>query len=144
MSNRNVKKGDMVMIIAGKDKGKTGEVTFVDSKAGKVIVDGLNVLSKSVKPRSAQEKGGIIKKSAPFDISNTLPVCPACSKVTRVGHKIEEKDGKQVKIRVCKKCGASLEKALAVKKKTAAKKASTTETKKKAVKKTTAKKPENK
>lgn len=136
MTSRNIKKGDIVMVIAGKDKGKTGEVTFVDVKAGKVVVEGLNVVSKCVKARTAQEKSGIVKKSAPFDISNALPVCPACSKVTRVAYKEVEKDGKKVMARICKHCGAELE-ASATKKKVAAKKAApATETKKKAVKKT--------
>lgn len=144
MANRNIKKGDMVMVIAGKDNGKSGEVALVNAKDGKVVVNGLNIVSKSIKPRNAQEKGGIIKKEAPLEVSNVMVICPSCSKVTRVAHKEEEKDGKMVKIRICKKCGASLDEVKQPKKKvTASKKAdSDADDKKKKATRKTAKKAE--
>lgn len=101
-----IKTGDNVVVIAGKDKGKSGKVSKVYAEENRVLVEDVNVVSKHQKPRSQQEKGGIIKKSAPIDASNVLVVCPVCKKATRVAH--NEVDGK--KVRVCKKCGASLDK----------------------------------
>ena len=101
-----VKKGDQAVVISGKDKGKKGKVSQVIPTTGKVVIENVNVVSRHKKPRSAQEKGGIMKKAAPIDASNVMVVCPACGKATRVAHKII--DGE--KARVCKKCGASLDK----------------------------------
>ena len=111
----NIKKGDVVMIIAGKDKGKSGEVISVNPDAHRVIVDDANMISKSVRPRSAQEKGGIVKQAGSIDVSNGMLVCPKCEKVVRVKHEVVEKDGKQVKVRICAKCGASLDEKAAKK-----------------------------
>ncbi|MEG1508851.1 MAG: 50S ribosomal protein L24 [Clostridia bacterium] len=129
MAKLQVKKGDAVIVIAGKDKGKSGQITSVNTSDKRVIIDGLNMVSKAVKPRSAQEKGGILKKEASVDASNVMIVCPVCGKATKVAHSMIDKDGKTVKIRVCKKCGASLEEATASKKKTAAKKVASKATK---------------
>ncbi len=128
-----VKTGDTVVVLAGKDKGKTGKVTAVSADQGRVIVENINVVSKHQKPRSQEDKGGIIKKSAPIDASNVQVICPVCGKATRVAH--SEVDGK--KVRTCKKCNASLDKAF-VKKTT--KKAEKPATEKKTTKKSTAKK----
>lgn len=106
MSKLSVKKGDMVLVIAGKDKNKRAKVLAVSPEAGRVVVEGVNVVSKCKKARSAQEKSTIIKMEAPINASNVMVVCPECGKATRVAHK--ELDGK--KVRVCKKCGASLDK----------------------------------
>lgn len=111
----NIKKGDVVMIIAGKDKGKSGEVISVNPDAHRVIVDDANMISKSVRPRSAQEKDDIIKQAGTIDVSNVMLVCPKCEKVVRVKHEVVEKDGKQVKVRICAKCGASLDEKAAKK-----------------------------
>lgn len=105
----NIKKGDTVAVIAGKDKSKVGKVVATFPKNEKVIVENVNIVSKHKKPRSAQDKGGIVKKSNPIDVSNVMIVCPVCGKLTRIAHK--ELEGK--KARVCKKCGASLDKAMA-------------------------------
>lgn len=105
MSNLKVKKGDTVLVIAGKDKGKKAKVLAVSPLKNRVIVEGVNVVSKCKKARSAQEKSEIIKKEAGIDASNVMVVCPKCGKPTRVSHQII--DGK--KVRVCK-CGASLDK----------------------------------
>jgi len=109
----HVKKGDNVLVIAGKDKGKSGKVLTAIPADNAVIVSGINIVSKHKKPRSAQDKGGIIKKENKIDSSNVQIICPECGKATRVAHAIDEK-GK--KFRQCKKCKASLDKAVSVKK----------------------------
>lgn len=101
-----VKKGDQAVVISGKEKGKKGKVAQVIPTTGKVVIENVNVVSRHKKPRSAQDKGGIMKKAAPIDASNVMVVCPSCGKATRVAHKVI--DGE--KARVCKKCGASLDK----------------------------------
>lgn len=98
----HVKTGDMVMIISGKDKGKTGKVLEVSPKEGKVIVEGCNIATKHVKPRSANEQGGLVKVEAPLYVSKVMLVCPKCGKPTRIAHKIFEDGSKQ---RACKHKG---------------------------------------
>ena len=120
----HVKKGDNVLVIAGKDKGKSGKVLTAIPADNAVVVSGINIISKHKKPRSAQDKGGIIKKENKIDASNVQIICPECGKATRIAHSVDEK-GK--KFRQCKKCKASLDKAVAVKKE--AKKAAKAETK---------------
>lgn len=117
MAKLFVKKGDTVVVIAGKEKGKTAKVLEVSPKSNKVLVENVNVVTKHQKQKSQEEKGGIIKKSAPIEASNVMVICPDCGKATRVAHK--EVDGK--KVRICKKCGASLDKAEAKKVKKQAK-----------------------
>lgn len=102
----NIKKGDTVYVITGKDKGKSGKITAVYSDKNKVLIENVNIVTKHQKPKSQQDKGGIVKKPAPIDASNVMVVCPVCNKATRISHK--EIDGK--KARICKKCGASLDK----------------------------------
>ncbi len=114
-----VKSGDNVLVITGKDKGKTGKVTAVYADTNKVLVENVNIVSKHQKPKSAQDKGGIFKRPAPIEASNVQVVCPVCNKATRVAHK--EIDGK--KVRICKKCGASLDKEFVKQTKKEAKKA---------------------
>lgn len=101
-----VKKGDTVLVIAGKEKGKTGKVLEVFPKDNKVLVDGINIVTKHKKARSQQDKSEIVKKAAPFEVSNVMVVCGTCGKATRIAHK--EINGKNA--RVCKKCSASLDK----------------------------------
>ena len=101
-----IKTGDNVLVITGKDKGKSGKVTAVNADANKVVVEDINVVTKHQKPRSQQDKGGIFKRPAPIDASNVLVICPVCGKATRIAH--AEIDGK--KVRVCKKCNASVDK----------------------------------
>ena len=100
----NIRKGDKVVVISGKDKGKEGKILVADPKAGKVIVEGVSVASKHQKPRKQGEEGGIIKMETPIYACKVMVVCPKCGKPTRVAHKLV--DGK--KVRVCKKCGADL------------------------------------
>ena len=104
MSKMTVKKGDQVVVLSGKDKGKQGEVLVADPKAGKVIVKGVNADTKHQKPQKQGQEGGIIKVETPLYVSKVQLVCPKCGKGTRVAHKIS--DGK--KVRVCKKCGAEI------------------------------------
>ena len=100
----NVKKGDNVVVLSGKDKGKQGKILVSDPKAAKVIVEGVNVATKHQKPRKQGEEGGIIKVETPIYASKVQLVCPKCGKATRVGHKVEG----DKKVRVCKKCGAEI------------------------------------
>lgn len=104
MNTLHVKKGDEVMIISGKDKGKKGKVLEISPSEGKVIVEGRNMVTKHVKPRRTGELGGIVKAEGPLYACKVMPVCPKCSKATRVGHKING----DKKVRVCKHCGAEL------------------------------------
>ena len=98
----HVRKNDTVMVISGKDKGKTGEVLSVMPKTGKVVVKGINVVTKHQKPNRANMQGGIIQKEAPIYSSKVMLYCDKCKSVTRISHKMLE-DGS--KVRVCKKCG---------------------------------------
>ena len=104
MSKIHVKKGDEVMIISGKDRGKKGKVLEISPSEGKVIVEGRNMVTKHVKPRMQGQLGGIVKAEGALYACKVMPICPKCDKPTRVGHKI---DGDK-KVRVCKHCGANL------------------------------------
>ena len=102
----HVKNTDRVMIIAGKDKGKEGNIKKVNIAEGTVTVEGLNMVTKAQKPQPmAGIQGGLIKIEAPLDASKVMVVCPACEKPTRIKHEVV--DGK--KVRVCKKCGEQLD-----------------------------------
>ena len=100
----NVKTGDTVVVISGKDKGKEGKVLEAMPADKKVIVEGVNVATCHVKPRKQGEEGGIIRREIPMYVSKVMLVCPKCGKATRVGHKTV--DGKNV--RTCKKCGETI------------------------------------
>ena len=100
----NVKKGDTVVVLSGKDKGKQGKVQGTVPSEAKVVVEGVNMVTCHTKPRRQGEEGGIVRREAALYASKVQVVCPKCGKGTRVAHKIE--DGK--KIRVCKHCGAEL------------------------------------
>ena len=109
-----VKSKDQVVVISGKDKGVKGKVIAAAPKAGKVIVEGVAMVTKHQKARAQGQPGGIIKKEAFIDASNVMIVCPKCSKATRVAHKAVEVTGKDGKVttknvRICKKCGAQLD-----------------------------------
>ena len=101
-----IKKGDTVIVISGKDKGKTGKVLVADPKNNKVIVEGVNVATKHQAPKKQGDQGGIINREIPMYASKVMLVCPKCKKGVRVGYSVLE-DG--TKVRVCKKCGASIE-----------------------------------
>ncbi|WP_028505023.1 50S ribosomal protein L24 [Ruminococcus sp. FC2018] len=105
MNKVHVRSGDTVVVLSGKDKGKQGKVLQVSPKEGKVIVEGLNVVTKHVKPRRQGEQGGIVEAEAAMYASKVQLVCPKCSKPTRIAHKILE-DGS--KVRVCKSCSEEI------------------------------------
>ena len=104
----HVKKGDTVVVISGKDKGKEGKVLHVFPQAQRVIVENVNIIKKHTKPNPAtNNKGGIIEKEAPIHSSNVMLVCGRCNKPTRIGKKILDDN---TRARVCKKCGEVLDK----------------------------------
>ncbi|WP_138204930.1 50S ribosomal protein L24 [Haloimpatiens lingqiaonensis] len=98
----HVRRNDTVMVISGKDKGKTGEVLKVYPKTGKVLVKGVNIVTKHQKPNRQNMQGGIIQQEAPLYSSKVMLYCTKCNTVTRISKKVLE-DG--TKVRVCKKCG---------------------------------------
>ncbi len=102
----HLKTGDRVIIISGKDKGKVGNVKEALPKEGKIVVEGVNMVTKATKPNPmANIPGGLVKFEAPFNSSKAMLYCPKCEKPTRIRHD-EPEDGK--KTRVCKKCGEQL------------------------------------
>lgn len=100
-----VKKNDTVLVITGKDAGKTAKVLAAMPKDNRVIVDGVNVQKKHKKARSAQDVSEIQSNPGPINASNVMVVCPVCNKATRVAYAIEG----EKKARICKKCGAVLD-----------------------------------
>lgn len=105
MNKVHVKTGDSVVILSGKSAGSTGKVLAVSPKEGKVIVEGCNIATKSVKPRRQGETGGIVKAEAAMYACKVQLLCPKCGKGTRVAHKLDEEGNK---VRVCKHCGAEI------------------------------------
>ena len=102
-----LKKNDKVMIMAGKDRGKSGKVLFVNKMKTRLVVEGLNMVKKTKRPDQQRQKGGIIEIEAPLSISNVMVVCPKCGKPVRMKSRMLE-TGK--KIRACGKCGEMLDK----------------------------------
>ena len=99
-----IRKGDTVQVLSGNDKGKTGEVLEVIPKTSEVVVKGVNVRKRHIKPKKQGDEGGIIPIECAINSSKVSVVCPKCNKVAKIGYSIE--DGE--KVRVCKKCGAKL------------------------------------
>jgi large subunit ribosomal protein L24 len=99
-----IKKADMVKMLAGKDSGKTGKVSSVFPAEKKVIVEGLNLVKKHMRPRREGEKGQRVEVPRKIQISNVALICPKCGKATRVGLKIEGEN----KMRICKKCNSEI------------------------------------
>lgn len=112
-----IKKGDNVVVLTGKDKGKKAAVIKAYPADNKVVLEGLNMVTKHVKPRSANQPGGKVEQPAAIDVSNVMIVCPECGKATKIAH--DKVDGKNV--RKCKKCGAVLDGKATAKKQTAKK-----------------------
>lgn len=100
-ANVHVKRGDTVVVISGKDKGKKSEVLKVIPKKNRVVVKGVNMATKHVRPSATNRQGGIIHQEAPLAASNVMLYCTKCNKVTRIAHTILQ-DGS--KVRVCKHC----------------------------------------
>ncbi|NLA87742.1 MAG: 50S ribosomal protein L24 [Clostridiales bacterium] len=101
----NIKSGDTVVILSGKDKGKEGKVLSADPRNSKIVVEGINIAYKHKKPRKQGEEGGIVKMETPIYVSKAMRVCPKCGKPTRAAHKILD-DG--TKTRICKKCAETI------------------------------------
>ena len=96
-----LKKGDNVLIISGKDRGRKGKILEVLPKKGKIVVEGMNIHKKHTKPKRQGQKGEVVEISASFDASNAQLMCTKCTKAARVGYKITA----EKKYRACKKCG---------------------------------------
>ena len=114
-----IKQGDLVQILAGKDRGKQGRIIEARPSDGRVLVENLNVMTRHTRPRplkdanrmggSQMSPGGRIEKAAPVDISNVMLVCPVCKRPTRVGTKLKEVKGETIRVRVCKRDGCGEE-----------------------------------
>ena len=114
-----IKKGDLVQVLAGKDRGKQGRVLDARPRDRSVIVENLNIAKRHTKPRPVRDStrmgganiipGGIIEKAVPLDVSNVMLVCPTCRQPTRVGVKVKEVKGETVRVRVCKRDGCGQE-----------------------------------
>jgi large subunit ribosomal protein L24 len=108
-----IRKGDVVHILTGKDRGKQGRVIDARPRDGKVVVENLNLVKRHTKPRPIQNAsrmggaqmtpGGIVEKPSPLPIGNVMLVCPTCKRPTRVGTKLKDVKGQQVRVRVCKR-----------------------------------------
>ncbi|HEX6109671.1 MAG TPA: 50S ribosomal protein L24 [Ktedonobacteraceae bacterium] len=111
LAKMNIKKGDTVLIITGKDRGKQGIVSRALPQVNKVIVEGLNIAKKHIRPQGQTRQGGIIEKAMPLQVSNTMLICTECGKPTRVAHDRRPMgtDQKMRSVRVCKKCQKVIE-----------------------------------
>lgn len=111
LAKMNIKKGDEVLILTGKDKGKQGKVSRALPQVEKVVVEGLNMVKKHVKPQgqSQTRQGGIIDKAMPLHVSNTMLICSECKKPTRVAHERRTINDKERSVRVCKQCHKVIE-----------------------------------
>jgi len=99
-----IKKGDTILVISGKDRGRKGKALKVFPKEGKILVEGINLRKKHQKPKRTGEKGQIVTLPGLINISNVKLICPKCGKATRVGYIIVENK----KYRICKKCGQEI------------------------------------
>ncbi|WP_418867233.1 50S ribosomal protein L24 [Senegalimassilia anaerobia] len=103
----NIKKGDTVRVLSGKDKGKEGQVVRSLPSKQRVVVEKVNMVKKAMRPTQQNPQGGIMSVEAPIHVSNVMVICPECKQPTRVSHCVNEA-GK--KVRVCKKCGKDIDK----------------------------------
>ena len=109
MAKLFVKTGDTVKVITGEDKGKSGKVQKTFPETGRIIVEGVAMVKKHQKPRGQGMPGGIIDKEAAIPACKVMLLCPNCKKATRIAHKFVEVEGKQKKVRACKKCGSTID-----------------------------------
>lgn len=101
-----IKVGDQVMVLSGKDRGRQGKVIEMIPKEGKLVVEGVNITKRHIRPTRRGQESGIVEREAPVYVSNVIIICPRCGKRTRVGMKIVKKAlKKEEKLRFCKKCG---------------------------------------
>jgi large subunit ribosomal protein L24 len=103
----SVKKNDLVMVIGGKEKGKSGRILRVFPRKNRVLIEKVNFMKRHTRPSGQQRQGGIVEREAPIHVSNVMVVCERCNRPIRVGRKILD-DGKRT--RVCRKCGEVLDK----------------------------------
>jgi large subunit ribosomal protein L24 len=118
-TSMRIKKGDLVQLLAGKDRGKQGRVLEARPRARSVIVENLNLAKRHTKPRPIRDTsrmgganiipGGIVDKPMPLDVSNVMIVCPTCNQPTRVGIAVKEVKGETIRVRVCKRDGCGQE-----------------------------------
>jgi large subunit ribosomal protein L24 len=118
-TSMRIKKGDLVQVLAGKDRGKQGRVLEARPRDRSVIVENLNTAKRHTKPRPVRDTsrmggasiipGGIVEKPMPLDVSNVMIVCPTCNQASRVGIKVKELKGETVRVRVCKRDGCGQE-----------------------------------
>ncbi len=111
MKRLKIHKGDQVMVVSGKEAGKSGKVMRVEAAEGRVVVEHLNMLKKHTKPNPKKNpQGGVIEREGPIDISNVMLMCPSCNQPTRVGYRFTEGGAK---VRVCRRpgCGSDIDKA---------------------------------
>lgn len=106
MNSMNIKKGDKVKVLAGKDKGKEGTILRSLPQKQRVVVEKVNIVKKALRPTQQNPQGGISSVEAPIHVSNVMLVCPACKQPTRVSKRVTD-EGK--KVRVCKKCGKDID-----------------------------------
>ena len=103
----NIRRNDRVVVISGKDRGKTGRVIEVHPRKRRILVEGVNIVKRHLKANSRRGvQGGILDKESPIDASNVMVLCPHCGAPSRVGHQVLA-DGRRS--RACKKCGATIE-----------------------------------
>jgi large subunit ribosomal protein L24 len=107
----DLKKEDTVKILSGRDKGKEGRVLSVDRETGKVLVEHVMMIKRHTRPNPGKQiKGGIAERESPINVSNVLIVCPSCHKAVRMAHHTDTvAGGKSRRTRVCRKCGATLD-----------------------------------
>ncbi len=108
-----IRKGDLVQVLSGKDRGKQGRVLEARPSEGRVVVENLNVVKRHMKPRPMRDPsrmgaaqiipGGVVELPAPLRISNVMLVCPVCNRPTRVGHEVKDIKGERVRTRMCKR-----------------------------------------
>jgi large subunit ribosomal protein L24 len=122
MAKLKIKKGDLVEVVSGKDRGKQGRVIEARPGDGRVVVENLNTIKRHTRPRAMKDAsrmgsaqmvpGGIIEKPAPLNASNVMIVCPVCNHATRIGMKVVERHGESRKVRVCRRkgCGQEIDK----------------------------------
>jgi len=100
----NIKKGDNVKMLSGKDRGKTGVVVKVSPATGRIMIEGLNVFKRHSRPKKQGEKGQLVEVSRSVNASNVMLMCPSCKTAVRVGHRVEGKRS----VRFCKKCKSTI------------------------------------
>ena len=106
-SKVHVKKNDLVMVVSGREKGKSGRILKVMPDKEKILVEKINFVKRHSRPHGKQRQGGILEKEAPLHLSNGMPLCEKCNKPVRLGHRVVEGDKKA---RYCRKCGEIFDK----------------------------------